>query len=126
MTQGIIGTKPTIYDREFELKHDKNGNLIVANVKHVDDLKLIGPEWEVEHVITELEKVFGKLKRNYKEFTNCGVRHKQHDDGTVELDQDEYISALIPITHPDLVGAKAEEDATEVLIQLYWSLLGLY
>ena len=42
----------------------------------------------------------------------------------IELDQDEYIAALIPITHPDLVGAKAEEDATDALIQLFWSLLG--
>ena len=124
VTQNKCGMKPTFYDREFELKHDKHGQLIVANVKHVDDLKLIGPEAEVEAVIAELEAVFGKLKRNYKDFTNCGIRHRQHDNGSVELDQDEYIAALIPIAHPQLVGAKAEEPASEVLIQLFWSLLG--
>ena len=124
VTQAKCGMKPTFYDREFELKHDKDGNLIVANVKHVDDLKLIGPEHEVEAIIAELETVFGKLKRNYKDFTNCGIRHRQHDDGSVELDQDEYIMALIPIATPELVGAKAEEPASEALIQLFWSLLG--
>merc|ERR1711946_119512 len=106
------------------MKHDSNGNLICMNVKHVDDLKLIGPEREVESVILEIEKVFGKLKRNKYEFTNCGIHHKQHDDGTVELDQDEYIKALIPITHAELTGAKAETSCSEALIALYWSLLG--
>ena len=125
VTQGPnVGMKPTFFDREFEVQHNQQGDLTCMNVKHVDDLKLIGPESNVEHVITELEKVFGKLKRNYKEFTNCGIRHKQLDDGSVELDQDEYIQALIPISHPELVGANAEDYASEVLIQLFWSLLG--
>ena len=30
----------------------------------------------------------------------------------------------LPIQHPDLVGAKAEDDASPTLIALYWSLLG--
>ena len=43
---------------------------------------------------------------------------------TVELDQDEYIGALIPITHPELIGVSPDTKASEQLVSLYRSLLG--
>ena len=98
--------------------------MTARNVKHVDDLKLAGRPELVEDIIRKIEAVFGKLKRNYSEFTNCGIRHRLLPDHSVELDQDEYIAALIPIQHPDMIGAKGEDDASEALIALFWSLLG--
>ena len=71
--------------------------------KHVDDLKLTGRREAILYVIQELQKVFGDLKVEWNEFTNCGVRHVQ-DVSTKEvtLDQCEYIKNMRPISHPQL------------------------
>ena len=76
--------------------------------KHVDDLKIAGQKHHVERLIAHIEKVFGKMKRDYNDFTNCGAHQSRSADGTVTLDQDEYIDALIPIRHVDPVKAKAD------------------
>ena len=68
--------------------------------KHVDDIKVTGEVQEVKTLMPELEHVFGKLIVNRSEFANCGIRHRKHKDGTITLDQDEYIRALILISHP--------------------------
>ena len=96
-----LGLKPTTFDPELEVKH-KDGKLVLMIAKHVDDIKVTGEVQEVKTLMTELENVFGKLTVNRNEFTNCGIRHRKHKDGTITLDQDEYIRALIPITHPEL------------------------
>jgi len=92
--------------------------------KHVDDIKVTGEVQEVEKLMKELEHVFGKLTVNRNEFTNCGIRHKKHKDGKITLDQDEHIGALIPITHPELIGVSPDTKASEQLVSLYRSLLG--
>ena len=93
--------------------------------KHVDDIKIGGvPKIVRGQIIPALEAVFGKLTTHEEEFTNTGVRHKRHSNGTVEIDQDEYIMALKPIAHIKLIGAAPESDADEALVPLYWSLLG--
>ena len=92
--------------------------------KHVDDLKIAGQKHHVERLIAHIEKVFGKMKGDYNDFTNCGVHQSRSADGTVTLDQDEYINALIPIRHVDLVKAKAHLPATGDLPDLFVSLLG--
>ena len=63
------------------------------------------------------------MDRNYNQFANCGVHQVRHSNGDIEWDQDEYLDALIPIKHPRLTGAKAEDDPDEELIGLFWSLL---
>ena len=66
--------------------------LIALLVKHVDDLKIAGSKPAVLRIISELEKVFGKLKVEWHNFTNCGVRHCQDPQTlAITLDQDEYI-----------------------------------
>jgi hypothetical protein len=99
-----VGLVPTTYDPELELKHKvTNGRseLVLMVGKHVDDLKVAGTKTETDLLVRELEKVFGKLTITRNDFTNCGVRHKRLKDGTITLDQDEYIQALIPIEHID-------------------------
>jgi hypothetical protein len=71
----------------------------------------------------ELERVFGKLTVTKNEFTNCGVHHKRHSDGSITLDQDDYIKALIPIKHHELSSAP-DTPASDELLSLYRSLLG--
>ena len=115
---------PTTYDHELEVRHD-HGKLTAISAKHVDDIKIGGEPYVIKtHIIPALEEVFGKLKYNETKFTNTGVRHERHADGSVTLDQDEYISALKPISHPSMIGAKADAEAGQTLIELFWSLLG--
>ena len=93
--------------------------------KHVDDLKIAGRTGVVQHILAEIQRVFGELKIIWKDFTNCGVRHLQ-DIITKEitLDQIEYTQNLRPISHPELKTAKNEETCSAPLHQLFMSLLG--
>ena len=91
--------------------------------KHVDDIKVTGEPQEVKLLMDELEHVFGKLTVTKDEFTNCGVHHKKHQDGSITLDQNEYIQALMIIKHPELSNTP-ETPASEELLSLYRSLLG--
>ena len=124
-------TKPTTWDPELELKHEATGShaatvakLVLMLSKHVDDLKIAGEKRHVEQLISHIERVFGKMKGDYDDFTNCGVHQSRAADGTVTLDQDEYINALIPIRHADLVKAKSDQPAGGQLPDLFVSLLG--
>ena len=51
---------------------------VAVMAKHVDDLKMVGVREEVIFILQQLEKVFGKLKVEWNNFTNCGVRHIQN------------------------------------------------
>ena len=118
-----LGLKPTTFDPELEVKH-KDGKLVLMIAKHVDDIKVTGDTQEVKLLMSELEKVFGKLTVTKDEFTNCGIRHRKHKDGKITLDQDEYIKALMPITHQELVGVPPDTKASEEMVSLDRSLLG--
>ena len=92
--------------------------------KHVDDLNIAGQKHHVERLIAHIEKIFGNMKGDYDDFTNCGVHQRRSADGTVTLDQDENVDALIPIRHVDLVKANADELARGQFPDLFVSLLG--
>jgi len=115
---------PTTIDRELEIRHNKDMDLECLLGKHVDDIKLTGPELIVMEVVRGIEAVFGKLTFNKNQFTNTGVRHNRIPNGTIIIDQDEYITALKPINHHSMTGAKGEDDVTPPLKELFWSLLG--
>ena len=71
---------PSTIDAELCMTHNKSqtqARLVSLLAKHVDDLKITGEPAEIQHIIAELERVFGKLKLNWNSFTNCGVRHIQ-------------------------------------------------
>ena len=119
-----LNMKPTTYDPEMEMQHDENGELQLLSTKHVDDVKLGGPTKNIDYYMSIVEKTFGKLTVKRRQFTNCGVRHTQEQNGTITLDQDEYLKALKPIVHSDLTGADPESPATPDLVALFWSLLG--
>ena len=110
-------------DPELEFRHD-NSKLSGMQAKHVDDIKIGAEPWLADLIVKELEAVFGKLSIHRSTFTNCGIRNTLMPDGSVVMDQDEYIKALIPIVHPDLTGAPGDSPATPALSKLFWSLLG--
>ena len=86
--------------------------LVVIMTKHVDDLKFAGTRAEVTSVLQQIEKVFGKLKTEWHNFTNCGIRHTQEQvTKAVFLDQVEYASELRTIVHAELSIKKSDEAA---------------
>ena len=124
-TTGLFGAKPTTHDPQLIVRHDKAGNLDFIVALHVDDIKVARPPHMLEEFVRCLEKTFGngELDITKDDFTNCGVRHTKTPTGGYEMDQDQYIQALRPIVHPDLVGRKAEEGVSEHLAKLFLSLL---
>ena len=68
--------------------------------KHVDDIKAGGARPEIEHYKKCLPEVFGELDYREKEFVCTGVRHKQKEDGSVVMDQADYIKTCKPVAHP--------------------------
>ena len=67
---------------------------------------------------------FGACQLNKHTYTNCAVRYVKTEDGSVTLDQDEYIKQLRPIIHPELTGADAESKATKIVSEMFVSLRG--
>ena len=118
-----IGLQPLSSDPECEVKH-RNGKLVLMIAKHVDDIKITGEEAEVQRLIAAIEHVFGKMDRNDTDLTCVGIHHVRSRDGTITVDQNEYITAMKPIVHPDLIGKPADEPCTETITRLYWCLLG--
>jgi hypothetical protein len=99
--------------------------LIAIMTKHVDDLKLAGIVREIITILQQIENNFGKLKIEWHEFTNCGVRHRQHKVRMeITLDHLEYASSLRIIAHSELVSKKSEDAVTAELHSLYRLLLG--
>ncbi|CAE7444645.1 unnamed protein product [Symbiodinium necroappetens] len=118
-----IGLTPTLYDSELEVKL-KDGRIVLMLAKHVDDLKVAGEPPEVDALVAHLESGFGKLTFSENCFTSCGLRHTRLPDGSIEMDQDEYISAMKAIRHPELTGRNSNEPCSEAVKGLYQSLLG--
>ena len=92
---------------------------------HVDDLKVGAKPYAIKDLLARLERVFGKLTVTAGEFVNTGVHHKQHSDGSITLDQNDYISAMRPIRDAELVRAAADKLVSERLQSFFMSLLGV-
>ena len=52
--------------------------LVAIMTKHVDDLKMAGVREYIVFILQQLETVFGKLKIEWNNFTNCGGRDIQN------------------------------------------------
>ena len=80
VTRNLYGLTPSTIDGELCTKHTAEAGrpkLVVIMTKRVDVLNLAGHEEEVISVLQQIEKVFGKLKIEWNDFTNCGIRHRQ-------------------------------------------------
>ena len=76
-------------DSELEVLHQE-GELRVAIVKHVDDLKMIGPREVIESFIKRLTSVFGPMDIERR------AAYTQHSDVSVSLDQNKSAAARKP------------------------------
>ena len=76
-------------------------------------------------VLREIQLVFGEMKINQHEFTNCGVRHVQCPRTfAVTLDQIHFAATLQTISHPQVTNGQLADLADDTLHSLYRSLLG--
>jgi hypothetical protein len=123
VTRTMCGLKPSTVDGELCMKHVVEAGrpkLVAIMTKHVDDLKLAGIVREIILILQQIEKFFGKLKIEWHEFTNCGVRHRQRKvTKESSLDQMEYASSHRIIAHLDLMSKKAEDAVCAELHSLY-------
>ena len=111
-------------DPELCMRHD-DGVLTCIMSKHVDDLKFAGVPAVVSEILREIQLVFGEMKVNQHEFTNCGVRHIQCPRTmAVTLDQIHFAATLQTISHPQITNGQLTDIADETLHSLYRSLLG--
>ena len=76
------------------VKNGKFHGIIVANV---DDLILAGDDVFEEHITAKLKQIFKFSKVEGGTFTYCGNKIVTRDNGTIELDQNEYIDTLEPL-----------------------------
>ena len=90
------GFKCSTVDPELELLF-RNSELVMAILKHVDDLKMIGPKQEIISFVDYLSGIFGKLDIDFHKFTFCGVNHVQDADGSVSMDQIKFLSSCKPM-----------------------------
>ena len=118
-----FGLTPLHADDQVEVMH-QDGELVLIIGKHVDDIKVAGKPQVVTDFVAHLEKTFGKLKVTRGDFDNCGVRHVQHADGSIELNQQKYAMQLKPIISPELQSGFPESAASEQLVAQFISLLG--
>ena len=88
-------------------------------------MKVGAEPWVFKHLLARLEREFGKLTVTMHEFTNTGVHHKQHSDGSITLDQHDYINAIRPIRDAELQRAAPDKLVSERLRSFYMSLLGV-
>jgi hypothetical protein len=123
VTRGDCSCVPSLLDEELEIVME-GPTVAGLMTKHVDDLKIATDTVRADNITSKLEAVFGKLVVTRRKFVNCGVEHEQHANGDITLNQDNYIKALIPITHPALTGAPGDMFLSGELMALFWSLLG--
>ena len=127
-TTNDCGMTSSSVDPELCMLHEwKNGEYVLTCLltKHVDDVKIAGNKETVLKVLQKLQAVFGPLKIEWSQFTNCGVRHIQNPTTKdCTLDQDAYAANLRTIDHPELRTRDNTQKCSFDLHKLYQSLLG--
>ena len=118
----LFGLKSSSVDPELEMMH-VDGELLMAIIKHVDDLKMMGPRHLIEKFVRHLTATFGKMEIEWKVFTFCGVQHRQLDDGSIELDQIKFLSACKPIAQPEATSGPSDALLPETARRHFLSLL---
>ena len=104
--------------------HDDDQELMLVASTHVDDLKLTGDQVWNTWLVTAIEEKVGTLTLQYAKdgFDHCGIYHKQLPDGTVTMDQNNYVKTLKPIPLPK--GVNLEAEASTHYQGAYLTLLG--
>ena len=98
---------------------------------HMDDFKATGPQTELNWVRSILSTAFGGDVNMLQDdtFIHTGIRHTRTQTKgkpTVHyiLDQNEYASAIHPVTLPELMKLKDDEELQGLLQNCFMTLLG--
>eukprot|EP00435_Cladocopium_sp_Y103_P071366 s617_g37.t1 len=83
---------------------------------HVDD-GLAGGDSYFHEVLAKLRKIYDFGAYNEGEFEFCGVRYRQWDDGTIEMDQCGYLEKIEPVEIPRSRRQTPEEGLSAVEVQ---------
>ena len=92
--------------------------------KQVDDMNVAGWREEIRNLRYHLEQAFGPLNFQEKSYTCVGIHFEQLENGTDQLDQNDYIASMNAVMHPELTGPPPDKKATLTVQALYQSLLG--
>ena len=97
---------------------EKDGTPKVRGVLgiHVDD-GIGGGDSYFHSVLQKLKGIYDFGAYNEGEFEFCGVRYRQWDDGTIEMDQCEYLRRIEPVEIPKHRRADPKSDLTPVEVQ---------
>eukprot|EP00435_Cladocopium_sp_Y103_P052633 s419_g16.t1 len=97
---------------------DKSGKPIVRGVLgiHVDD-GIGGGDQYYHEILGKLRKIYDFGAYNEGSFEFCGVRYHQWDDGSIEMDQVDYLRRIDPIEIPKHRRSTPNEDLTESEVQ---------
>jgi hypothetical protein len=120
VTFGFVATRAD--PRFFVLFRNAALHAVIST--HVDDVKGASTDEVRKEFLKYLEERYGKVAFQEKSFECVGIKHKQYDDFSVEMDQDHYCKQMRQI---DLTAVKYEDVdflLPQHLIQLYMSLLG--
>ena len=77
----------------------KDGKLQGLVASHVDDLIMTGNETFQTEILQKLNETFKFSKIEEKSFKYCGCNIVSQDDGSIELDQNDYIDSLQLMEH---------------------------
>ena len=86
----------------------KEGKLHGIVTTHSDDLILAGDEKFDEDITAKLKQIFKFSKIEKNKFKYCGCNVTVKDDGTIELDQDDYVEKL------ELLHIDDDRESTEL------------
>ena len=97
---------------------EKDGSPRIRGVLgiHVDD-GIGGGDGYFHGVLQKLKGIYDFGAYNEGSFEFCGVRYRQWDDGTIEMDQTEYLRRIEPIEIPKHRRMDPKSDLTPVEVQ---------
>ena len=100
------------------MTYGKGGLTIVRGILgvHVDD-GMGGGDSCFHETLKRLRKIYDFGAYNEGEFEFCGVRYRQRDDGTIEMDQVEYLKKVEPIEIPRKRRMTPNEDLNAIEVQ---------
>ena len=79
----------------------KEGKLHGLITTHSDDLIMAGNDKFEKEVTSKLQEIFQFSKIEENSFKYCGCNIKGNEDGTIELDQNDFIENLVEMEVPD-------------------------
>ena len=103
----------------------KDGKLHGLVASHVDDLLIAGDDVFKQEVEEKLKEIFVFSKIEENSFKYCGCRINAKEDGTIEIDQKEYVDVIDKISEVEgpidrLLTEKEKKEVRTKIGELLW------